>query len=173
MNLGVDMGGTFTDVVAYDPATGVTRVAKTLNGESGGDEDILRALAAAGVEPDAIEPLTHGTTLVTNLLIERTGAVVGLLTTRGFRDVLEIRRSYRERSIDLTYVKSPPIVPRRLRVEVGGRISAGGEELEPLAEDEVMDGVRTLLAGGAEALAIAFYNAYSNPAHERRARALV
>ena len=110
---------------------------------------------------------------MTNLLIERTGARVGVLTTRGFRDVLEIQHSYRIRSLDISSEKTPPLVPRRLRLEVGGRTASDGTELEPISADEVRAAVAELLEEGVESLAIALYNAYASPAHEHAVAAIV
>ena len=142
MRLGVDIGGTFTDLVAYDPARGETVVSKVLGQGAGPQRDVSSALAAASISPDGVTQLTHGTTAVTNLLIERTGAEVGVIATRGFRDLLEIQQSYRQRSIDIDYDKTPPIVPRQLRLEVSGRIDAAGREIPPLDETEVESAVR-------------------------------
>ncbi|MDX6600232.1 MAG: N-methylhydantoinase, partial [Gaiellales bacterium] len=168
MNLGVDIGGTFTDLVAYDAEGERTVVAKVLNEGSGPQRDLLAALAQAGIPSEDVEHMRHGTTVVTNLLIERDGAKVGLIATRGFRDVLEIRRSYRERSLDLDYRKSAPLVPRHLRLEVGGRIQASGAESEALPEAEVEAAVRELVAQGAESLTVSLHNAYADPRHEQR-----
>lgn len=128
---------------------------------------MLASMGAAGLEPHSVERLVHGTTTITNLLIERTGARVGLITTQGFRDVLEIQLSYRQRSLDISYVKTPPIVPRHLRLEIRGRINAQGQELVPLDTEGVKAAVDELLENGVEAIAVALYNAYVNPAHER------
>jgi N-methylhydantoinase A len=173
VRLGVDIGGTFTDLVAYDPARGETVVSKVLGQGAGPQRDVSAALGAASIAPDAVTQLTHGTTAVTNLLIERTGAEVGVVTTRGFRDLLEIQQSYRQRSIDIEYDKTPPIVPRRLRLEVAGRIDATGREVEPLDEAEVEAAVRELVGLGVESIAVALYNAYANAAHEQRVAAVV
>jgi N-methylhydantoinase A len=168
VNLGVDIGGTFTDLIAYDPEHDRTLVAKVLNEGAGPRLDLLAALAQIGASAEDVADMRHGTTAVTNLLIERTGARVGLITTRGFTDVLEIRRSYRERSLDLDYVKSEPLVPRHLRLGIGGRIDARGDEVDGLDDDEVAAAVRALLEQGVESLTASLYNGYANPDHERR-----
>ena len=172
MKLGVDIGGTFTDLVAHDFERGETVVSKVLGQGVGPRVDVSDALAAAAIGPNDVRQMTHGTTAVTNLLIERTGAKVGVITTRGFRDLLEIQQSYRERSIDIDYDKTPAIVPRPLRLEVGGRIDANGQETEPLDDEEVAEKVRELVARGVESLAVGLYNAYVNPEHERRVAAV-
>lgn len=173
MRLGVDIGGTFTDLIAHDVERGETVVSKVLGQGVGPERDVSAALTAASIAPDAVRQLTHGTTAVTNLLIERTGAKVGLITTRGFRDLLEIQQSYRERSIDIDYDKTPAIVSRPLRLEVAGRISAAGDEVDPIDEAEVAEVASQLVALGAESIAIALYNAYANPAHEQQVAAVV
>lgn len=167
MRLGVDIGGTFTDLVAYDTEHEVVSVSKVLNDGTGPEGGVRQALAGVGAARSDVDEFTHGTTLVTNLLIERNGATVGVICTRGFRDVLEIQLSWRERTFDLGYVKPLPLVPRPLRLEVGGRIDFRGGEVEPLDAGEVAAVVRELEALGADSIAVALYNAYANPAHER------
>jgi N-methylhydantoinase A len=167
MRVGSDIGGTFTDLVAVSADGGELLFGKALNGAGGPAEGLLAALRAASVEPEAVTELSHGTTTVTNLLIERTGATVGLVTTRGFRDVLEIQLSFRERTFDGRYRKTPAMVPRELRREVGGRVDAHGVEIEPLDLGEVERVLTELRDNGVECLAIALYNAYTNPSHER------
>jgi N-methylhydantoinase A len=168
MNLGVDIGGTFTDLVGFDPHKGELVVSKALNLGQGPRADLMTAVDSAEVSADQVEELTHGTTKVTNLLIERAGAKVGLVCTRGFRDVLEIQLSYRKKPFDLFYVKTPALVPRHLRLEIGGRIDARGEEVEPVDPAEVRQTIEALLAEGIEVLAVALYNSYANPDHERQ-----
>ncbi len=168
MNLGVDVGGTFTDLIASDPERRCTFVGKVLNRGQGPGQDLQNALLSVGTRTDEVRELTHGTTIVTNLLIERTGGRVGMLCSRGFRDVLEIQLSYRANALSLGYQKTPPLVPRELRLEVGGRIDPHGREIEPLDEDEVEEALRALLADGVDTLAVALYNAYANPLHERQ-----
>lgn len=166
MKVGCDVGGTFTDLVALGE-DGVMRLGKALNSGTGPAEGTLTALRAAGAQPEEVTEFSHGTTTVTNLLIERTGATVGLITTRGFRDILEIQYSFRERTFAAHYRKEPALVPRHLRLEVGGRIERDGTESEPLDRAEVEAACRALLDAGVECLAVSLYNAYANPAHER------
>jgi N-methylhydantoinase A len=167
VRLGVDIGGTFTDVVAYDGEQDVLTVSKVLNEGSGPERGVRRALESVGIDRADVRELTHGTTLVTNLLIERTGATVGVICTRGFRDLLEIQLSWRERTFDFNYVKTPPLVPRERRLEIGGRIDSQGREVEPLDRDEVAGVLRRLQDAAVDSLAVALYNAYANPTHER------
>ena len=166
MRVGCDIGGTFTDLVAVD-ADGTVRAGKALNSGQGPRDGVLDALTSTGLRPDAISAFAHGTTTITNLLIERTGARVGLVTTRGFRDVLEIQLSYRQRTFDARYHKTPPLVPRERRLEISGRIDRHGQEREPLDPDELDRVCAQLRDQGVEALAVALYNAYANPVHER------
>ena len=167
MRLGVDIGGTFTDVVAYDDDRNLMSVSKVLNDGAGPEAGVRSALAAVGIEQQDVREFTHGTTVVTNLLIERNGATVGLICSRGFRDLLEIQLSMRERTFDLAYVKTPALVPRQLRLEISGRIDSLGGELEPLDAREAAEVIGQLRDRGADSLVVALYNAYANPAHER------
>jgi N-methylhydantoinase A len=171
MRVGCDIGGTFTDLVALDPERRALRVGKALNSGAGPAGGLTAALGAAGVGSDRVSELSHGTTTVTNLLIERTGARVGLVCTRGFRDVLELQYGFRARTFDARYHKTPPLVPRERRLEVGGRIDHRGRVVEPLERDEVDEVLRELLNDGVQCLAVALYNAYANPAHEREVAA--
>lgn len=170
--LAADVGGTFTDCVVWDEDANSLAVQKLFNGPMGGVDAIPRAASALGMDIGAIARILHGTTLVTNVLVERTGAAVGLLTTRGFRDVLEIGTSYRQRTFDVRYRKTMPLVPRRRRLEVGGRIDFIGNELEPLDEAEVERRLKSLADSGVEAIAVSLMNSYANPVHERRVREL-
>ncbi|HEX6141916.1 MAG TPA: hydantoinase/oxoprolinase family protein [Geminicoccaceae bacterium] len=166
--VGVDVGGTFTDLVLIEPASRRARVAKvptTADNQAGG---VLHALEAAGIELAGVRALIHGTTTTTNALLERKLAPVGLITTAGFRDVLELGRRTRPRPYGLLG-SFEPLIPRQRRLEVSERIDASGEVLEPLDEAAVRDAAQRLLALGSETLLIHFLHAYANPVHERRA----
>ncbi len=172
-----DVGGTFTDIVSFqhDPASGaqVVRVAKADTTPPDFERGVLDVLRKSGVPLDQIGFMAHGTTVVINALTERKGALTGLITTQGFRDVLEIARGNRPDFFNLRYVKPPPFVARRLRRELPGRISFRGEELEPLdlsALPAILDMFR---AAGVQAVAVCFLHAYANPSHEARAVAEV
>src|SRR5262249_40915508 len=115
----------------------------------------------------------HGTTVGLNALLERRGAVVGLLCTQGFRDVLEVRRGDRDDPYDLLWKPPPPLVPRRLRLPVRGRMMADGSVRTPLSPDDVTAAAETFLAEGVVAVAIVFINAYANSAHELEAESLL
>src|SRR4051794_25660301 len=170
IRIGVDVGGTFTDLVAHEPTTGAVVVGKLLTSEAP-DEGVLRAIGGA-LSPEALagaETFVHGTTVGLNALLERRGATVGLLVTRGFRDVLELRRGDREDPYDLFWRAPAPLVPRHLRLPVGGRIRADGTEHAPFVPEDVAAAAEVFAAAGVDAVAIAFMNAYANPDHELEA----
>ncbi|GAA5236761.1 hydantoinase/oxoprolinase family protein [Verticiella sediminum] len=172
--IGVDIGGTFTDFVLHDESRGITRIGKRLTTPDAPSraivEGIQRLLAETNTDPAQIGSIVHGTTLITNTVLERTGAKVGLLCTEGFRDVLEMGRESRYDVDDLFLPPVPVIVPRRLRRPVRGRMLASGVEFEPLDVEDVVREARWLVESErVEALAIAFMHAYRNPAHEQRA----
>ncbi|MCO5970602.1 hydantoinase/oxoprolinase family protein [Actinoallomurus soli] len=176
--IGVDVGGTFTDLVLHDEALGVTAIGKRLTTPEAPDraivEGISQLLADTGTAIDRVDSVVHGTTLITNTVLERTGATVGLITTEGFRDILEMGREIRFDAEDLHARPAPAIVPRHLRHGVPGRMRADGTEHKPLDEEAVLKAARSLVHGsGIDALAIAFLHSYANPAHEIRARDLV
>ncbi len=114
--VGVDIGGTFTDLVVFDEVTGALERTKTLTTPRAPEDGFLKAVADIKVDADEVSHFLHGTTLVTNLIIERTGAKLGLITTQGFRDVLEIQRSYRDELYNLQWDKPKALVPRHLRL---------------------------------------------------------
>ena len=176
--IGVDIGGTFTDFVLHDEARGITHTGKRLTTPDQPSraivEGVQRLLAETGTAAEQIADIVHGTTLITNTVLERTGAKVGLLATEGFRDVLQMGKESRYDVDDLFMQPVPPLVDRGLRRGVPGRLRADGSEHAPLDEAAVAREVRALVEHeGIEALAIAFLHAYRNPAHERRAREIV
>jgi N-methylhydantoinase A len=162
------VGGTFTDLVLWDPATGAIRVAKVPTTVPNQAVGVLQALAAVAVDLSRLEVIIHGTTTTTNALLERKVARVGLITTQGFRDVLELGRRTRPTPYGLTGT-FVPLIPRELRLEVPERMSAEGDVLVPLDEDAVRAAVQQLLAAGCESLAIHFLHSYRQPRHELRA----
>ncbi|HTV46081.1 MAG TPA: hydantoinase/oxoprolinase family protein [Stellaceae bacterium] len=169
--LGVDIGGTFTDVALE---LGEQRwSAKILTTPEAPEEAVLevihRVLAEAGIGPDDLAIMIHGTTLATNALIERKGARTALLTTEGFRDTIAIRQENRFEQYDVNIDLPPPLVPRRWRLPVRERIDAQGRVLLPLDETGVAALADRLAAEGIEAVAIGFLHSFTNPAHERRA----
>jgi N-methylhydantoinase A/oxoprolinase/acetone carboxylase beta subunit len=175
--LAVDIGGTFTDLVLLHQGTNRLLVGKLLTSYPDPSDAVLagarQLLASHQVAPASVERVIHGTTLVTNTLIERKGAHTALLTTAGFRDALEIGNEGRYDIYDLGLVKPAPLVERRLRLGVTGRFNAAGHELTPLDTNAIRALIPQLQAEGIEALAICFLHAYANPAHELAARDLL
>jgi N-methylhydantoinase A len=173
----VDIGGTFTDLVLVDEATGAVSVGKILTTPKepaqAVEQGVVTLLHDAGRAPSSVAALIHGTTLATNALIERKGARTGLLTTAGFRDALEIGREGRYDMYDLFIDPPPPLVPRHRRLEVTERILADGSVLTPLDASSAREAIAALLAQGIEAIAISLLHAYRNPAHEVEVERLV
>ena len=167
---GIDVGGTFTDLLLFedDAAGGRVRFAKVASTPENQAEGVLQAIRAAGVTAADLDLVIHGTTVTTNALLERKLARVGLITTDGFRDTLEIGRRTRPRPYGMFGVFEP-LVPRDLRLEVPERMNASGEMVTPLDDAAVEAAVRRLLDAGCESLVIHFLHSYANPAHERRA----
>ena len=174
--VGVDIGGTFTDLVWVDEATGQVQVGKLLttpkDPSQAVEQGVVTLLHQAGAAPAQVQSLIHGTTLATNALIERKGAKTGLLATAGFRDAVEIGREGRYDMYDLFIDPPAPLVPRHLRLEVRERILADGRVHVPLDEGQARAAIGRLQAEGVEAIAICLLHAYRNPAHERALAAL-
>ncbi len=175
--VGFDVGGTFTDFTLLreeDGAVSYHKVPSTPDDPSRAIETGLAALIARhAISPSDFAHVGHGTTVATNLTIERKGAVTGLLTTKGFRDALEIGRQTRPHLYDYSVRKPPPLVPRELRVEVAERVLADGTVMMPLDDEAVEAAARRFAAAGCKAVAICFIHAYRRPDHERRAREIV
>ncbi|HLW47969.1 MAG TPA: hydantoinase/oxoprolinase family protein [bacterium] len=175
--VGLDIGGTFTDLVLLDESTGELRLHKILTTPEDPARAALAGLlelcAAAGVELRDVRALVHGTTLVTNAIIERRGARTALLTTRGFRDNLEMGKEQRYDIYDLFLRFPDPLVPRRHRLEVDERTAADGEVLAPVDTERVRAAAQRLAAEGVEAVAVAFLHSYRNPANEQAALAVL
>jgi len=172
------VGGTFTDVALVHQASGrlwVTKTPTTPHDPSAGFmAGIDRALQLAGIEAAALRHVLHGTTTATNAILEGKGAAIGLLTTAGFRDVLEIgRHDIPRRANMFAWVKPARPVAPELIFEIGGRVTVDGAEIEPLDEEAVRAAARRLAAAGVDSIAVCFLHSYANPAHERRARALL
>jgi N-methylhydantoinase A len=169
---GADVGGTFTDLVIFDPATGAVKLAKvptTLDPSKGGQAGgVLAAFAAAGVALAGIGLIVHGTTTTTNAVLERKLSRTGLITTEGFRDVLELGRRTRPNPYGMTG-RFTPVIPRNLRLEIPERMDARGRVVTPLDEDALKSAIQSLLDAGCESLVIHFLHSYANPAHEQRA----
>ncbi|MCX2728476.1 hydantoinase/oxoprolinase family protein [Thermomicrobium sp. 4228-Ro] len=170
VRVGVDTGGTFTDFVVID-GEGV-RIHKEPSTPRDPAQAIVTGLRALGVW-DRLERLIHGTTVATNAFLERKGARTGLLTTAGFRDVLEIGRQNRPRLYDLRQVREPPLVPRQWRLEVRERLDPQGEIVVPLHDEDVEAAIEVFRAAGIESVAVSFLFSFVNPEHERRAASLL
>jgi N-methylhydantoinase A len=173
IRIGVDVGGTFTDVVVLDETSGSTSWLKVPTNDLAPAEGVLDAIGATAVDCAEIAHVKLGTTLGVNAILTRTGAPTGLITTKGFRDVLEIRRTHRTSLFDLNERLPDPLVARNLRLEVSERVDWGGDVIVPLDEDGVRAAWRTLRDAGVTSLAIVFLFSFENPAHERRAREIV
>ena len=169
---GFDIGGTFTDFVLIDTASGEIASYKALTTPEDPSRAVVEGweelLAGAGVAGGAVERAIHGTTLITNALIERKGAKAALITTKGFRDILEMAKEMRYDIYDLLLVLPEPLVPRPLRFEVDERINARGEVLTPLKPAELEVLAATLADVGIEAVAVCYLHAFTNPEHEQR-----
>ncbi len=171
VSIGSDIGGTFTDIVLEE---GERRLStKILTNYAAPEEALLQGvaqlLAEAGLQPSDVGLMVHGATLATNALISRRGAKTGLLTTAGFRDVLEMGTESRFDQYDIGIEKPPPLVERRLRLTVPERTAADGEILLDLERDAVVAAAETFVEEGVESVAIAFLHSYANPANERLA----
>ncbi|MBT6139623.1 MAG: hydantoinase/oxoprolinase family protein [Rhodospirillaceae bacterium] len=169
ITLGIDVGGTFTDLVLRDSVTGTMRALKTPSTPSNHAEGVMNAIRSTGVAPSEITAIGHGMTVATNTALEMNGARLGIITTRGFRDVLVIGRGNRTKLYDIKATRPEPLVERRNIVEVDGRLTAAGEVHLALDEDQVKLACNTLAEAGVEAVAICFLHSYINPEHERRA----
>ncbi len=173
LRIGVDIGGTFTDLVVLDEATGAVSSSKALSTPRDLLEGVLRCVDEAGVDLPECRLVIHGTTIGINALLERKGALTGLLTTQGFRDVLEIGRGNFLRMYDVLYRRPAPLVPRGRRLEVPERLGARGEVLVHLDEDAVRAAAARLAAEGVESVAVVFLFSYRDPGHEQRAAEIV
>jgi N-methylhydantoinase A len=169
VRVGIDVGGTFTDLVAVDPGSGAVRSRKVLTTPEAPARGVLAGLQSLAPGAGSI---AHGTTIVTNAIVEGRHARTALVTTRGFRDVLEIARQSRQELYRLDLApRPPPLVPRHLRLEVTERVLADGRVAVALAEDELPALAAALRASGVEAVAVCLLHAYAHPAHEARLRA--
>lgn len=177
LRIGVDVGGTHTDLVVMDASTGslhVEKVPSTPHDPSAAIMEAMERLLAGGVRGDQVEFFCHGTTVTTNALLERKGARMGLLITRGFRAIQEVQSGWRDGSpFHLAFQKPPPLVLQRNTWEVTERIGPRGEELVPLDEEEVAAAAAAIRERGIEAVAVCFLFSFMNPAHEVRAREII
>jgi N-methylhydantoinase A len=177
LRIGIDIGGTFTDAALVDGETGAVRVVKVLTTPEDPAKGFMTALERGLAECAAggrdVAAVVHATTVATNAIIEGKTARVGMLVTRGFRDILEIGRQIRSRLYDVHLQKPAPLVPRRFSLEVGERLDHEGRVLTPLDLDEVRRAARRLRAEGVEAVVVCLLHSYLNPAHERAVAAVL
>jgi N-methylhydantoinase A len=176
--LGVDVGGTFTDLLLIEEASGHTFTAKVPSTPQDSSQGVLngieRICGLAGIEPSAIGAVMHGTTVATNTVLTKSGARVGLVTTKGYKQVLQIARSYVPGGLGgwVIFNKSDPLAPLELTIEADERVGAKGEIVEPLDEGKLRHDLQALRAEGIEALTVSLMNAYTNGEHEERVRAI-
>ena len=173
IRLAADVGGTFTDVAAFDEASGEFQLGKTLTTPARLVDGIENGVTKAGAAFRSARLFLHGTTVAINTILERTGARCALITTQGFRDIYEIGRVNRPESYNLFFKRHEPLIDRDLRFEIRERMDAQGKVLIPLDEAEVRAVVAQAVAQGAQAIAILFLHSYRNPAHEQRVKAIV
>jgi N-methylhydantoinase A len=173
--VGVDVGGTFTDLVFYDDVTGEVRVGKGLSVPASPDDGVLAVVGdtLTSAELESTKYFLHGTTVGINALLERSGAVVGLLTTRGFRDVLELRRGDREAMYDILWKPPPPLVPRRLRLPVTERTLADGSIESTVDEADIRLAAEVFKQSGVESVAVVFLHSYANSTNELAAERIL
>jgi N-methylhydantoinase A len=178
LRLGVDVGGTFTDLLLLDERNGRTYTAKVPSTPKDSSQGVLNGIEKicreAGIDPTDITEVMHGTTVATNTVLTSSGALVGLVTTKGYKDTLQIARSYVPGGLGgwVIWNKSAPLAPLELTIEADERMDARGNVLVPLDEKAIRKELKTLLGSGIEALTIALFNSYANDAHERRIAAI-
>ena len=168
MRVASDIGGTFTDLVYLEETTGKMGVGKASTTTKNFAEGVVETINRAELKVSDTSFFVHGSTIVINALTERKGAKTGLITTKGFRDVLEITRANRPDLYNMYYTKPKPFVPRQFRLEVTERVNYKGEELIPLNEEEVKEAVEYFKKEKIETIAVCFLHSYANPDHERR-----
>jgi N-methylhydantoinase A len=173
IRLSADVGGTFTDVAAFDETTGELQLGKTLTTPARLVDGIEGGVAKAGAAFRAARLFLHGTTVAINTILERTGAPCALITTQGFRDIYEIGRVNRPESYNLFFRRHEPLIERDLRYEIRERIDSQGKVLIKLDEDQVRAAVADAVAQGVQAIAVLFLHSYRNPAHEQRVKAII
>lgn len=167
--VGIDVGGTFTDLIAWDRNSGRINIVKVPTTPENQGAGLVRALEKSRISLIDVGLIVHGTTVATNTLIQRNGAICGLITTKGFRDILELRQGGRPRLYGLKG-DFEPLIPRELRIEVDERTTAEGEILKEVEETQILEAGKLLQNAGVEAVIISFLHAYANPANEEKAR---
>src|SRR4051794_18309206 len=172
LHLAVDVGGTFTDVCVFDDNEGAVHVAKVSSTKNPIDA-VFDGIKEAGVSLNDVGLFSHGTTVATNALIQRSFARAAMVTTKGFRDVIEIRRGTKQDLWDAYDDVAPPYIRRRDRFEVTERVDYAGKELQPVEEDEVLEAARLIRRRGIETVAVCLVNSHANPAHEQRVKEIL
>jgi N-methylhydantoinase A len=173
LSIGVDVGGTFTDIVLFDEEKGTLEALKTASTILNQSIGVINGIKKIKADVSRLKRIVHGMTVATNAILEWKVAKTGLITTQGFRDSIDIGKTNRTVVYDMRYVKPSPLIPRSLRAEVRERIYHDGTILVPLDEEELRTKFKRLLDQGIESLAICFLHSYRNPEHERRAREVV
>jgi len=172
LRVATDIGGTFTDLVAVDDQ-GKTILTKSHTTPPNFEEGVIKVIQKSGVCPQEIKDFIHGTTTIINALTERKGAKTALITTKGFRDVLEIARCNRPDLFNMVFAKPRPFIPRYLRKEVEERVSFDGKIVTPLNEDDIRTAVEYFKKEKVEAIAVCYINSYANDEHEKRTVELI
>ncbi len=175
IRIGTDIGGTFTDIVWVDDQTGEIKADKAPTTPADVVEGVMAAYAKTGVTADVVGQFIHGSTVATNALVTQRGAITGLITTKGFRDILEIRRIDRpdEHIYNIFWEKPKPLVPRRRRLEISARMMFDGTVLEPVDEAEVRVVTEKLREAGVQSIAVCLLHAYADPSHELAVRDII
>ena len=169
----IDIGGGFTDLFAIDEETGEIFWSKDETTPANYAEGVMKVFTKSGISPESVSTLLHGQTLVINTIITRRGAPVGLITTKGFRDIIIITRSNRRDIYNLRYRKPESFVPRHLIREVDERTGFDGEIIKPLKESEVKEATESLLSAGVKSIAVCYINSYANPKHEQISKEII
>lgn len=166
--VGIDIGGTFTDVVVFEPSSKKIKILKLSSTPESPERAVIDSLSSINLDPSSIAVITHASTIATNALLTRTGlAKVGLITNKGFRDVLEIARQRRSEIYSLTFSRPEPLAQRKNRYTISGRISYKGEETEPVNPEELARVKEKMKKENIESVAVSLLNSYVNPAHEK------
>jgi N-methylhydantoinase A len=173
LRIAVDIGGTFTDLIAFDEHSKRIQHAKSLTTPRDPVEGLINCIRKTDLDPSSIDSLIHGSTIAINTLVERKGATVGLIVTRGTRDVYIIGRGNRPEAYNLFFHRPHPLVPRHRTIEVSERLYCSGEIREPLDTDHVKAACKELERYGVDAVAVCFLHSYANPEHERIAGRIV
>ncbi|MFQ5820474.1 MAG: hydantoinase/oxoprolinase family protein [Candidatus Heimdallarchaeota archaeon] len=173
LRVAVDIGGTFTDLIASDETTGEVLLSKTSTTPKDLTVGVNECVEKGNVNLNASTFFIHGSTVVINAILEEKGAITGLITTKGFRDVYEIGRHNRIDMYDLFYKKPRPLIPRELRLEVTERVKYDGDVVTPLNEDEARKVVSKLKKAGVQSIAVCFIHSYVNPSHEAKMRQII